>query len=87
VTVTVLARNFSALVDAVRRRGVRLVVTKGGVPVAELRPAGSRTLTTCGEFADAWDALPKLEAQDAAAFGRDIDAARRQLSEPRDAWA
>jgi prevent-host-death family protein len=42
VTATEASRGFSELLDAVER-GESVVVTRGGRPVAEIRPAASKT--------------------------------------------
>lgn len=85
-SVTDVARNFSDYINRVAHRGERFVLTRGGRAVAELRPvpAGRRL----SELADIFAALPRLGADEAESFGRDIDAARGELNAipVRDPW-
>lgn len=85
-SVTDVARNFSEYINRVAHRGERFVLTRGGRAVAELRPVPSgRRLS---ELPEVFASLPRLGADEAEAFGRDIDAARDELDAVpvRDPW-
>ncbi|HEX6749048.1 MAG TPA: hypothetical protein VF092_17245 [Longimicrobium sp.] len=85
-SVTDVARNFSDYINRVAHRGERFVLMRGGKAVAELRPVP--TGRRVSELAEIFASLPRLGADEAEAFGRDIDAAREeQNSVPvRDPW-
>lgn len=70
-------RNQNAEIIAAVEAGATFVVTRNGVPVAELRPLprGRRRFVSRAEIAAVAGAGPCL---DAAAFRRDLDAALDQ---------
>jgi antitoxin (DNA-binding transcriptional repressor) of toxin-antitoxin stability system len=86
-SVTEVARHFADYINRVAFRGERFTLMRGNKPVAELRPvpAGRRL----GELPDLLASLPRLSPEDTAAFGDDLEAARRELAEVplRDPWA
>jgi prevent-host-death family protein len=69
VTIRELRHHGGAVVDRVAA-GDRVVVTRAGKPVAELRPLGSPPLSA-GALLVRWQRLPPL---DPAALRADIDA-------------
>jgi prevent-host-death family protein len=69
VTIRELRNHGGDVVDRAAA-GEPIVITRGGAPVAELRPAGRRTVSA-GVLVSRWQHLPVLEH---AAFRRDIDA-------------
>jgi antitoxin (DNA-binding transcriptional repressor) of toxin-antitoxin stability system len=85
-SVTEVARNFADYVNRVAFRGERFVLMRGRRAVAELRPvpAGGRLGALGGMLAS----LPRLGADDAAAFDDDLAAARAELGAipDRDPW-
>lgn len=85
-TVTDLIRNFSDYINRVVYRGERFVVVRGGKAVAELNPVPSGT--RLGELPALLESLPRLGKEDATAFARELEGARRELDaeEPRDPW-
>jgi antitoxin (DNA-binding transcriptional repressor) of toxin-antitoxin stability system len=86
VNVTEALRNFSDYLNRVAYRGERFVLVRGGKPVAELSPIpdGLRL----AELSVLLASLPRLTADEAAAFASDVDAARAELNgiDVRDAW-
>ena len=84
VTVTQLARNFAEYVNRVAYRHETFTLVRGNRPLAELRP-----LPACARLSELpglLASLPRLTPVEAEAFGRDIDMARNELGEVRDAW-
>jgi antitoxin (DNA-binding transcriptional repressor) of toxin-antitoxin stability system len=85
-SVTEVARNFAEYVNRVAFRGERFVLMRGRRAVAELRPvpAGMRL----GDLPQLLASLPRLGAEDAAAFEDDLAAAREQIRNlpENDAW-
>jgi antitoxin (DNA-binding transcriptional repressor) of toxin-antitoxin stability system len=84
--VTEVARNFADYVNRVACRGERFVIMRGRRPVAELRPLPAAM--RLGELPALLETLPRLGAEDAAAFEDDLTIAREQLGRrpERDAW-
>jgi antitoxin (DNA-binding transcriptional repressor) of toxin-antitoxin stability system len=84
VTVTQLARNFAEYVNRVAYRRETFTLVRGNKPLAELRPlpAGARVSELPGLMAS----LPRLSEAEAGDFALDLDAARGELGEVRDAW-
>ena len=85
-SVTDVARNFADYVNRVAFRGESFVLMRGRRAVAELRPvpAGMRL----GDLPGLLASLPRLDAEEAAAFEADLTAARVQLGgmPERDVW-
>lgn len=79
IPATEASRNFSALLDAVER-GEAITITRGGRPIAHIRPAKPRTGR---DLRLALEALPPLDES----FEADIDAARAMIADEwADAW-
>ncbi len=87
LSVTEVARHFSELISRVRFYGDRIVLTKGGKPVAELRPTKEAARICAGDLPAFFSQLPHLGPEEATRFAKDLDAARRMLSTPADRWA
>ena len=84
VTVTQVARNFAEYVNRVAYRRESFTLLRGKKPLAELRPlpTGARLSELPGLLAS----LPRLTEAEAGDLAADLDAARDELSEVRDAW-
>jgi len=84
VTVTQVARNFAEYVNRVAYRRESFTLLRGKKPLAELRPlpTGARLSELPGLVAS----LPRLTAAEAGDLAADLDAARDELGEARDAW-
>ncbi len=78
LTVTEAIRNFSDYINRVAYRHEAFVLSKGKKPLAELRPLphGRRL----GDLPSILRAVPHLSRTDAAAFAKDVDAARTDLA-------
>ncbi|MGF1663145.1 MAG: type II toxin-antitoxin system Phd/YefM family antitoxin [Kineosporiaceae bacterium] len=72
-------RNDSGAILRAVEAGQSMIVTKSGIPVAELRPVNRRTFVPTDEWARVVQALPAVDAE---ALRRDIDHAVDQT--PRD---
>lgn len=86
ISVTNLVRHFADYVNRVVYRGERFQLTRGGKPVADLRPlASGRSLT---DLPDLVAGLPSLSQSEATAFSADLERARTELPRltPRDPW-
>lgn len=84
VTVTQVARNFAEYVNRVAYRRESFTLLRGNKPLAELRPlpTGARLSELPGLVAS----LPRLTEAEAGDLAADLDAARDELGEARDAW-
>ena len=86
VSVTEVARNFAEYVNRVAYRGESFTLTRGGKPVAELKPvpSGVRVEDLPAIFAS----LPKLSAEELESFAADIEEGRPRASDDdfRDPW-
>ena len=84
VTVTQVARNFAEYVNRVAYRRESFTLLRGKKPLAELRPlpTGARLSELPGLFAS----LPRLTEAEADDLAADVEAARDELGEARDAW-
>lgn len=87
LSVTEVVRHFSELISRVRFYGERIVLTKGGKPVAELRPAKETARVRAGDLPVLFAQIPHLGPEEAARFAQDLDAGRRILTTPADRWA
>lgn len=76
-SVTRVARHFSDYINRVSLKGERVVLTRGGRPVAELRPvpAGKQL----ADLVRLLSSMPHLGREAAEGFGRDLDVARAEL--------
>ena len=87
LTVTEMARGFADYINRVAYRGERFILTRGNKPVAEIRPL-SRGITGA-ELIERLKSVPRLTPEEAEAFGRDIDEARKEMgtiADLRDPW-
>lgn len=85
--VTEVVRHFSELISRIRFYGERVVLTKGGKPVAELRPTLEAARVRVGDLPAFFGELPHLGPEEATRFAEDLEAARRILTVPADRWA
>lgn len=81
-TVSEVARRFSDFIDRVAFRGERFVLTRRGRPVAELAPTVDAV--TLRDLPSLLEGLPRLGGEEAEAFGRDLEKARKELAEAED---
>jgi antitoxin (DNA-binding transcriptional repressor) of toxin-antitoxin stability system len=80
LTVTQAARNFSDVIYRVRYRVERFLLTRGGQPVAELRPVAARRIVTASVLAKRLATMPHLGTDAATTFAADIEEARAKLA-------
>lgn len=64
-------RNDSAAILREVQAGQRIIVTRNGVPVAELRPIGPRRFVPRGAIAEAAQRAPRIDVD---RFRADLDA-------------
>lgn len=85
-TVSVLeaTRHFADCLDRVRSENTTLVLTEKGEAVARLVPENGRHCT--GRDLAAAMSRAALSADEAAAWHRDMSAARETLRPPEDQW-
>lgn len=81
LSATEVARSFSAVVNRVGA-GEEIEVVRNGVPVIEMRPAGSGGMVS----ADSWRELIASAPPVDDAFAGDIQAARKDFGPPSGAW-
>jgi antitoxin (DNA-binding transcriptional repressor) of toxin-antitoxin stability system len=84
ISVTEAARNFADCVNRAHYQNVTFVLLKNGSPVARLVPDNEKVCTG-RELAEAL-AKNELQQKEAAAWHRDLHAARKTLKAPRDKW-
>jgi prevent-host-death family protein len=84
ISVTEAARNFAECVNRAHYQDVTFVLLKNGKPVARIVPDGKKRYTS----ADLAKALTKvdLSEEEAKAWYKDLQAARKSLKPPRDKW-
>lgn len=85
VSATDGAKRFARIVDRVRESAATYVVTRGGVPVAEIGPVKARRFTA-GNFADLVASLPATDDAFAGAV-RDGLAKVNRPKVPKSPWA
>jgi antitoxin (DNA-binding transcriptional repressor) of toxin-antitoxin stability system len=86
LSVTEVARNLSDVINRVHYQGKSYVLTRGGVTVAQLSPAGKRL--TGADLARRWTERPRLDPADAASWVAELAAQKRDVAPPtEDAWA
>jgi antitoxin (DNA-binding transcriptional repressor) of toxin-antitoxin stability system len=85
--VTEVVRHFSELIGRVRFYGERVILTKGGKPVAELRPTLEAARVRAGDLPAIFAQLPHLGSEEATRFAEDLEVARHVLTAPADRWA
>jgi antitoxin (DNA-binding transcriptional repressor) of toxin-antitoxin stability system len=84
ISVTEAARNFADCINRVRYQSATFVLVRNGQPVAQLAPPDEkvcRGADLAGILAEV-----RLPAEEAAAWKRDLDAARRTLKAPGSKW-
>jgi hypothetical protein len=82
VTVTDFVRGFADYINRVAYQGERLVLVRGQRELAEVTPrVRTRSLR---ELPDVLKGLPRLTAEEAAAFGADLATARATLGPARE---
>lgn len=88
-SVTEIVRNFSEYISRVAYEDHRFLVTRGGEPVAELRPVTSGGRRTLAELPELLEGLPRLTRNEAEAFACDLEELRREseTGNDRDPWA
>lgn len=84
ITVTEAARNFADCVNRAYYRNESFVLTRNGVPVARLVPAGPETCT--GRDLAAVFGNLILGDDEAAAWKSDLKNARKALKKPAEKW-
>ena len=84
LSVTEVSRNLSDIINRVAYRGEAFVVERGGRPVAHLVPVPRAG--RLGDLSRILDEIPRLPAEDAEDFGRELDEARSRLPVPGDPW-
>lgn len=84
ITVTEAARNFADCVNRVHYQNVTFVLLKNGEPFARLTPDNEKECAG----RDLAEALSKtgLPENEARAWRRDLQNARRRLKAPADKW-
>jgi len=84
ITVTEAARNFADCVNRVHYQRTSYVLLKNGKPMARLEPEEEKVC----RGREAAEALAKvrLTPEEAAAWRRDLKAARKFLKPPIDKW-
>jgi len=87
MTVTEAVRNFSDVINRVRYGGETTTLLKGTKPVARIVPI--KRMSTLADL-KAWfhdPNRPRLSPEEAEAFGRDVEAARKHVNVPPvDKW-
>jgi len=84
ISVTEAARNFADCVNRAHYQNVTFVLLKNGSPVARLVPDNEKACT--GRDLAAALAKTELPEEEAAAWHRDLQAARNTLKTPADQW-
>ncbi|MGA9470829.1 MAG: hypothetical protein WBV36_00115 [Terriglobales bacterium] len=84
ISVTEAARNFADCVNRVHYQNVTFVLLKNGAPVARLVPDGEKVCTG-RDLAKALDRV-ELSAEEARAWRRDMQNARKALKAPTNRW-
>ena len=84
ITVTAAARNFADCVNRAHYQNVTFVLLKNGQPFARLMPENEKVCTG----RDLAEALSRtdLPGEEARAWRRDLQAARRKLKAPASKW-
>ena len=84
ISVTEAARNFADCVNRVRYQNITYILLKNGSPVARLSPEAEKS-STGGDLAAALAKVP-LSKQEAKAWRRDLQHARKHLKPPSERW-
>jgi antitoxin (DNA-binding transcriptional repressor) of toxin-antitoxin stability system len=84
ISVTEAARNFADCINRVHYQNTSFVLLKNGKPVAHITPENERVCTG-RELAEAIKEVD-LSPAEARAWHKDLSAARKKLSPPREKW-
>jgi len=84
ISVTEAARNFADCVNRAHYQNVTFVLLKNGVPVARLVPDDEKVCV--GRTLAEALAKTELPQDEARAWHRDLQAARKTLKTPRNRW-
>jgi len=84
ISVTEAARNFADCVNRAHYQKITFVLVKNGSPVARLAPENEKVCVG-RDLAEAL-AETALPAEEAAAWHRDLQTARKTLKAPADKW-
>lgn len=84
ISVTEAARNFADCVNRAHYQNTTFILLKNGSPMARLVPDGQK-ICTGRDLAEAL-ARTDLPAEEAAAWHRDMQTARKTLKTPGDKW-
>ncbi len=84
LSVTEAVRNFADLVNRAFYQGAHFRLTRGGRAVAELWPPSGGATVSASDLRLALGRLPRLGADEAAAFSRDIEKLRQTVGPPRE---
>ena len=84
ITVTDAARNFADCVSRAHYQNVTFVLLKNGEPFARLMPENEKVCTG-RELAEVLSRTD-LSVEEAKAWRRDLQAARRKLKAPTSKW-
>ena len=84
ISVTEAARNFADCINRAHYQNVTFVLLKNGVPVARLVPDKEKVCAG-RDLAEAV-ARTELMTEEAKAWRRDLQAARKTLKAPADKW-
>jgi len=84
ISVTEAARNFADCINRAHYQNMTFVLLKNGVPVARLVPDHEKVCTG----RDLAEALTRTEltTEEAKAWRRDLEAARKTCKAPADKW-
>jgi antitoxin (DNA-binding transcriptional repressor) of toxin-antitoxin stability system len=85
ISIAEAAQDFPGLVDRVRIEGESFELTLNDAVIACLAPANGKHTLKARDFKAFLAGLPKL-GDDAEAFGRDLDAIRREFPMEKDSW-
>jgi prevent-host-death family protein len=78
ITATELARNLSDILNRVRYKGERFVVTRNGEEIARLDPRPEHRRMTLAELVDVVRSAPRPDPK----FWEDVEEARRLMNQP-----
>jgi antitoxin (DNA-binding transcriptional repressor) of toxin-antitoxin stability system len=81
LSATEVAREFSAVVNRIDA-GEEIEVVRNGVPVVEMRPARAGRLISPARWRELMASAPSPDED----FARDVEAARKDIGPPSDAW-
>ncbi len=87
ISATMLARNFSELLNRVRYQGITLDVTRGNEVIACISPASPTGGVPIAQLDRLLASLAPLSPQEAAEFAADVSAVTGQLKPESDPWA